>query len=82
MKRETIKIQDSNLRQDYISVDLQTAISAEGYVFKVGDRVFHEADEEETVATIQLFDCDRKTNDIIAITHKGKGRISFLTVVE
>lgn len=78
MKRETIDIKASDLRQDYISVDLTTVISSEGEIFKIGDKVIHNGDIQKNVGVIQLFDCNRETMDIIAITDRGKARICFL----
>lgn len=65
-------------RKDYISVDKQTVISAEGHILQVGDLVSHD-DENAGTAIINSFELEDKTNDIIAITTRGRARISYLT---
>jgi len=65
-------------RQDYISVDKSTAISAEGEIFHVGDTVYHEGDFKNKPGVIQKFELDTEDNSILAFTEHGTGHISFL----
>lgn len=64
-------------RKDFLSVDQQTAISAHGEIFKVGDTVNHESQEYET-AVIQHFYIDIQNYEVRAQTTKGNAAIVFL----
>ena len=65
-------------KQDYLSIDKEYALSAEGTFFKVGDIVYHEGKNESETAIINSFSIDEESYDIIAHTDKGYARISFL----
>lgn len=65
-------------RQDYININHTIAISAEGVVFKIGDIVGHEGAKKTETATIVMFSIHHGSNDIIAHTNRGYGRISFI----
>lgn len=64
-------------RKDFLSVDQQTAISAHGEIFKVGDTVKHESQEDE-IAVIQHFYLDIENDEVRAQTTKGNAAIVFL----
>lgn len=64
-------------RKDYLSVDRQTAISAQGEIFEVGDAVCHQSEEAEE-ALITSFSLDEETMDVKAHTSLGWARICFL----
>lgn len=64
-------------RQDYLSIDKKTAISAEGLILRVGETVYHDGTDNES-ATINEFSIDEESYDIIAHTNLGTARISFL----
>lgn len=67
------------LKEDFINLDKTRAISAEGDIFKIGDKVCHEGSEvKEEVGVIISFSVNTDTNDVIAFTDKGSGRISFM----
>ena len=76
-----IYITEIKNRKDYISVDKQTVISGDGEILNIGDIVNHD-DENAGTAIIKSFDLDIQTNDIIAITDKGKARICYLTKIK
>jgi hypothetical protein len=65
-------------RKDFLSVDKLTAISSEGEVFNVTDKVKHSGDKEDKVGIINKFTLNHKTMDVIAHTQHGEARISFL----
>lgn len=67
-------------RQDYLSVDKSTAISAHGEIFTIGDLVEHD-DEEAGTAIIKSFAFDYESNDVVANTEKGSARICFISKV-
>jgi hypothetical protein len=69
---------DSKDMKDFLSVDRLTAISSEGGVFHVGDKVKHEGDPNNLVGTIARFTLDNDTVDVVAHSEHGSGRISFL----
>lgn len=73
-----VDIKAIKFRQDYISVDTLTAISSEGEVFEVGDKVKHEGDPDNKVGTIESFHLDTVKNEVQAVTEHGLGSISFL----
>lgn len=75
----SIKFKNINDRQDYISIDKKTAISAEGEIFKVGNKVTHDGADFNEVAIINKFSINKKSYDIIAHTNLGTARISFLS---
>jgi hypothetical protein len=54
-----------------ISIDNQTAMDSFGDIYKVGDRVGH-YDQEGGVATILYFVLDRRTNEVIVVTNRGR----------
>ena len=64
-------------RIDYLSVDKQIALSAEGEFFKVGDIVKHESEGDDT-ATIESFFLNEETMDVLAQTNLGAARICFI----
>jgi hypothetical protein len=72
-----IKFENSNHRKDFLSVDKQTAISAHGEIFDVGDVVKHQSEGDDT-ATISSFFLDEETMDVVAQTNLGTARICFL----
>ena len=70
---------DVEFKQDYLNIDQTVAISAEGFIFKIGDIVGHDGTEDKTErATISHFSIDFKSYDVIAHTNRGFGRISFM----
>lgn len=71
-----------DFRRDFRSVDKQTAISAEGVMFKVGDVVKHSGDENNVAAAITKFTLDTETMDVMAHSSEGVGRICFLYHLE
>lgn len=71
------ELEDVKYRKDYLSVDKQTAISAHGEFFEVGDVVKHESQGEEK-ATIESFYLDEVEMDVIAKTTLGTARICFI----
>lgn len=73
-----IELRDPSLRQDYISMDHKTAISSEGVIFKIGDKVKHQGESEDETAFIKGFRLDYDSMDILAETTKGYAKISFL----
>lgn len=73
-----IEFENVDDRQDYMSIDKNTAISSEGDIFHVGDIVFHEGANDDESAEILSFYINEETYDIIAVTTKGDARISFL----
>lgn len=79
MSRDIFKDVAVEFKQDYLNLNQDTAISAEGEIFKVGDTVCHEGSENvgET-ATITSFSADMESYDVIAHTTRGRGRISFM----
>jgi hypothetical protein len=64
-------------RRDYLSIDKMTAISSHGEILHVGDSVKHESQGDE-IAVIKYFKLNIKSNDIEAMTTKGKAKISFI----
>ena len=79
MKAE-VKFKDIKNRKDYLSFDKQTAISAEGEIFNIGDLCQHD-DKDVGIATIQSFYFDFETMDVGVNTEKGSARISFITKI-
>ena len=77
MKEIDFKQFEVKIRKDYLSVDKETAISSEGEIFSIGDKVKHESQGEE-IATIESFSLNEETMDVIAQTNLGTARISFL----
>ena len=70
---------DSELRQDYLGLNKNVAISSEGVAFKIGDEVCHDgSDINGEKSIITSFTVDENSMDIVAHTEKGYGRISFL----
>ena len=70
---------ETEFKQDYLNLDESIAISAEGVIFKIGDKVKHEgAESEDETATISHFSKDLKSYDVIAHTERGFGRICFM----
>jgi hypothetical protein len=65
-------------RRDFISVCRTMAISSHGYIFKIGDEVYHDGDDEKRIATITKFYVDEVGLDVFAESVLGLGRISFL----
>ena len=78
---KTINFNEINNRKDFLSVDEQTAISAHGEIFNIGDLVRHQ-DTEVGNATIQSFELDKQSNDVRANTEKGWARICFISKIE
>lgn len=76
-----INFKDVNNRKDFLSVDGETAISAHGEIFNIGDLVEHE-DTEAGQANIISFELDKKSNDVRANTEKGWARICFITKIQ
>jgi phage-related holin len=72
-----MKFKNLKHRKDFISIDKQTVISAEGDIFDIGDEVMHEGDKTEK-GKIQSFYINEESMDIIARTTMGTARISFL----
>ncbi len=66
------------LKEDFINLTKTKAISAEGNLFSIGDTVNHEDEEAPKKGIISSFEINKETNDVIAVTQHGKGRISFL----
>jgi hypothetical protein len=64
-------------RKDYLSVDKETAISAHGEIFQIGDVVKHESQGDDT-AIIQSFSLDEESMDVIVQTNLGTARICFI----
>jgi hypothetical protein len=61
-----------DFKQDYLNLNKTVAISAEGYIFKIGDIVGHDGstDKSET-ATIFKFSVNLDSFDVIAHTERG-----------
>ncbi len=78
MEFRNIIISKVEFKQDYINIDQNVAISSEGTVFKIGDKVFHEGDSGDNIGIIEKFIINKITNDVMAYTTEGIGRISFL----
>ena len=81
--KNTRKLNTDNIstefKQDYLNINQDVAISAEGTIFKIGDNVCHQGSEiEGEEATIIGFRINAESYDIIADTTKGFGRISFM----
>lgn len=69
----------NDLREDFINPIMTKAISSEGFIFEIGDEVYHEgSDEENGFGVIESFKINQETNDVIASTTKGYGKISFM----
>jgi hypothetical protein len=66
------------LKEDFINVSRTRAISSEGEVFELGDKVMHEGVPENQIGTVSSFFLDKETNDVLAETEFGYGRISFM----
>ena len=66
-----------NHKQDYISADGTTAISSNGLILSLGDKVKHEGDEEGKEGTIEKFYVNTIKSDVIAVTEHGVASISF-----
>lgn len=64
-------------KQNFISVDRQTAISSYGEVFSVGEVVGHE-DENTGEATIESFTLMVSENEIRVETDKGFAHLDFI----
>ena len=80
MKNREINLIDINDRRDYISMDHESAISAHGIIFRVGDGVYHDDPDDDTgIGIIRGFRFDYNTMNIIAETDKGWSRIVFLS---
>jgi hypothetical protein len=73
-----VDIKTIKFRKDYLSVDTLTAISSEGEIFEVGDKVKHEGDSLNRVGTIEKFHINSTKNEVEAVTEHGIGSISFL----
>lgn len=73
----TIKLEVKN-RKDFLSVDKLTAISSEGEIFNIGDKVKHTGDDENRIGVIDKFSLNTESMDVIAHTEHGSARISFL----
>lgn len=73
----TITFDKLSHRRDYLSVDKQVAISAEGEIFEVGDIVKHES-QGDSQATISAFTINEETMDVVAQTNLGTARICFI----
>jgi hypothetical protein len=71
-----MKVKD--LKEDFLNPISTRAISAEGLIFKIGDKVKHSGVDENEIGTILSFYLNKETNDVIARTDKGTGRISFM----
>lgn len=77
-----VKLEVKN-KKDFLSVDKQTAISSEGDIFNIGDKVWHEGDKETQIGIITAFFEYQETADIFALAklqngREVRGRISFL----
>lgn len=68
------------LKQNFISVDKQTAINSYGGHFWVGEIVGHEGAED--IATILSFEPDEDKNEVKVYTNKGIAHIDFLVKLE
>jgi hypothetical protein len=73
-----VDIKTIKFRKDYLSVDTLTAISSEGEIFEVGDKVKHEGDPLNKIGTIERFHLNLSRNEIEAVTEHGVASISFL----
>lgn len=69
--------EDLDLRCNLISVDFKVAQNSYGDMFKVGETVGHE-DNDET-AVIQSFELDEESNEVKAWTDKGWSHLDFIT---
>jgi len=70
---------DVEFRYDFLNIDQNVAISAEGVIFKVGDVVCHGGSPiDGETATISKFTINHDSIDVIAHTERGEGRICFL----
>jgi hypothetical protein len=67
-----------DLKEDFINLTKTKAISAEGNLFVIGDVVNHEDEKAPKNGVITRFTINEDTNDVIAHTQHGQGRISFL----
>lgn len=68
---------DLDLRCNLISVDFKVAQNSYGDMFKVGETVGHE-DNDQT-AVIQSFELDEESNEVKAWTDKGWSHLDFIT---
>lgn len=73
-----VEFKEVRERQDYISIDRRTAISAEGEIFHVGDMVKHTGKDDNDTAIIESFTINEDSYDIEALTTKGRAKISFI----
>lgn len=63
--------------RNFISTDKQEAISSYGQHFHLNEVVRHE-DNSVGEATILEFQVDEQSNEVTAVTSKGKAHIDFL----
>lgn len=73
--KKTLLIKD--LKEDFLNGAKTRAISSNGDIFEIGDRVIHE-DTKSGKAVITSFDLDVDSNEVIAQTTKGWAHISFI----
>lgn len=71
----------SNVSEQFVSVDRQTAISSAGQGFRVGEQVAHQ-DADAGVATILPFEPDEHRNETKVHTNKGYAYLGFLAPQE
>lgn len=68
-------------KQNFISVDKQTARNSYGEFFTVGETVSHQ-DTEAGDATIISFTAELAMNEVRADTNKGSAHIDFLVKIK
>lgn len=77
-KHERILVLPQEFRCDYLGINQRSALSAEGVLFQIGDKVKHDGDDDDKIGTIEEFMLDTATMDVKAKTEHGIGRICFL----